>query len=96
VNVSVVRLILQSTSVSILALLPRCESFDRRVQLCKTGCAIGYRLNHGTEGSKGITLNPDGVPVSKVIAMQTTKDDKGNDGTNPVKDKDGNYVFEKP
>jgi basic amino acid/polyamine antiporter, APA family len=60
-----------------------------------TVIAIGYRLNHGAEGSKGITLNPDGVPVSKVIAMQTTKDDKGNDVTNPVKDKDGNYVFEK-
>ncbi len=60
-----------------------------------TVIAIGYRLNHGTEGSKGITLNPDGVPVSKVIAMATTKDDKGNDVTNPVKDKDGNYVFEK-
>ncbi len=59
-----------------------------------TVIAIGYRLNHG-EGSKGITLNPDGVPVSKVIAMQTTKDDKGNDVTNPAKDKDGNYVFEK-
>src|ERR1700720_4181584 len=59
-----------------------------------TVIAIGYRLNHG-EGSKGITLNPDGVPVTKVIAMQTTKDDKGNDVTNPVKDKDGNYVFEK-
>src|ERR1700732_1304215 len=59
-----------------------------------TVIAIGYRLNH-VEGSKGITLNPDGVPVSKVIAMQTTKDDKGNDVTNPVKDKDGNYVFEK-
>src|ERR1700738_3299486 len=59
-----------------------------------TVIAIGYRLNHG-EGSKGITLNPDGVPVSKVIAMQTTKDAKGNDVTNPVKDKDGNYVFEK-
>src|SRR5271157_658709 len=56
--------------------------------------AIAYRVNHG-EGSKAITLNPDGVPVSKVIAMQTTKDDKGNDVTNPVKDKDGNYVFEK-
>src|SRR3984957_12507422 len=40
--------------------------------------AIAYRANHG-EGSKGITLNPDGVPVSKVIAMTTTKDDKGND-----------------
>jgi basic amino acid/polyamine antiporter, APA family len=59
-----------------------------------TVIAIGYRLNHG-EGSKGITLNPDGVPVSKVIALKTTKDDKGNDVTNPVKDKDGNYVFEK-
>jgi APA family basic amino acid/polyamine antiporter len=56
--------------------------------------AIAYRANHG-EGSKGITLNPDGVPVSKVIAMTTTKDDKGNDVTNPTKDKDGNYVFEK-
>src|ERR1700757_3323730 len=42
-----------------------------------TVIAIGYRLNHGTEGSKGITLNPDGVPVSKVIATQTTKVDKG-------------------
>ena len=60
-----------------------------------TVIAIGYRLNHGTEGSKGITLNPDGVAVTKVIAMQTTKDDKGNDVTNPAKDKDGNYVFEK-
>src|ERR1700719_4536241 len=59
-----------------------------------TVIAIGYRLNHG-EGSKAITLNPDGVPVSKVIAMATTKDDKGNDVTNPVKDMDGNYVFEK-
>jgi APA family basic amino acid/polyamine antiporter len=59
-----------------------------------TVIAIGYRLNHG-EGSKGITLNPDGVPVSKVIATQTTKDDKGNDVTNPAKDKDGNYIFEK-
>jgi len=60
-----------------------------------TVIAIGYRINHGTEGSKGITLNPDGVPVTKVIATQTTKDDKGNDMTNPVKDKDGNYVYEK-
>jgi basic amino acid/polyamine antiporter, APA family len=59
-----------------------------------TVIAIGYRLNH-SEGSKGITLNPDGVPVTKVIATATTKDDKGNDVTNPVKDKDGNYVFEK-
>ena len=60
-----------------------------------TVIAIAYRANHGTEGSKGITLNPDGVPVSKVIATETTKDDKGNDVTNPKKDKDGNYVFEK-
>ncbi|MBV8641164.1 MAG: APC family permease, partial [Verrucomicrobia bacterium] len=60
-----------------------------------TVIAIGYRLNHGTEGAKGITLNPDGVPITKVIATQTTKDDKGNDVTNPVKDKDGNYVYEK-
>src|ERR1700736_2976763 len=59
-----------------------------------TVIAIAYRVNH-VEGSKGITLNPDGVPVSKVIAMTTTKDDKGNDVTNPKKDKDGNYVFEK-
>ena len=60
-----------------------------------TVIAIGYRLNHAAEGSKGITLNPDGVPVTKVIATQTTKDDKGNDVTSPVKDKDGNYVYEK-
>src|ERR1700730_5328832 len=59
-----------------------------------TVIAIGYRLNHG-EGAKDITLNPHGVPISKVIAMQTTKDAKGSDVTNPVKDKDGNYVFEK-
>jgi APA family basic amino acid/polyamine antiporter len=55
--------------------------------------AIAYRVNH-VEGSKGITMNPDGVPVSKVIAMETTKDDKGVESTNPKKDKDGNYVFE--
>ena len=30
-----------------------------------TVIAIGYRVNHGTEGSKGITLNPDGVPGSQ-------------------------------
>jgi len=60
-----------------------------------TVIAIAYRMNHGTEGAKGITLSPDGVPVSKVIAMETTKDDKGNDVTNPKKDKNGNYVFEK-
>ena len=56
--------------------------------------AIAYRANHG-EGSKGITLNPDGVPVAKVIATTTTKDDKGVETTSPTKDKDGNYVFEK-
>jgi basic amino acid/polyamine antiporter, APA family len=56
--------------------------------------AIAYRINH-VEGSKGITLNPDGVPVTQIIATQTTKDDKGNDVTNPVKDKDSNYVLEK-
>jgi amino acid transporter len=48
--------------------------------------AIGYRLNH-KEGSVGITLDPNGNAISSVIA-----NDK--DG-NPVKDKDGNFVFEK-
>src|SRR3984893_400547 len=56
--------------------------------------AIAYRVNH-VEGSKAITLNPDGVPISKVVATETTKDDKGVESTNPKKDKDGNYVFEK-
>ncbi|HET9377082.1 MAG TPA: APC family permease [Chthoniobacterales bacterium] len=56
--------------------------------------ALGYRFSHG-EGSKAVTLNPDGVPVTKVIAMTTTKDDKGVESTNPAKDKEGNYVFEK-
>ena len=56
--------------------------------------AIAYRMNH-VEGAKGITLNPDGVPISKVIAMETTKDDKGVESTAPKKDKDGNYIFEK-
>jgi basic amino acid/polyamine antiporter, APA family len=60
-----------------------------------TVIAIGYRINHSAEGSKGITLDPNGVPVSNVIATQTTKDDKGNSVTNAVKDKDGNWVFEK-
>ncbi len=59
-----------------------------------TVIAIAYRVNH-VEGSKGITLNPDGVPVTKVIATTTTKDDKGVESTAPTKDKDGNYVFEK-
>jgi APA family basic amino acid/polyamine antiporter len=56
--------------------------------------AIAYRVNH-VEGSKAITLNPDGVPVSTVIKMETTKDDKGVETTAPAKDKDGNYVSEK-
>lgn len=56
--------------------------------------AIAYRVNH-VEGSKAITLNPDGVPISKVIAMETNKDDKGVESTVPKKDKDGNYIFEK-
>ena len=60
-----------------------------------TVIAIGYRLNHSAEGAKGVTLNPDGFATTKVIATQTTKDDKGNDVTNPVRDKDGNFVFEK-
>src|SRR5208283_2592451 len=60
-----------------------------------TVIALGYRLNHSEEGAKGITLDPNGVPVSNVIAMQTTKDDKGNDVTPPMKDKDGNWIFEK-
>src|SRR5246500_3594512 len=59
-----------------------------------TVIAIAYRVNH-TEGSKGITLDPNGTPVSKVIATATTKDDKGVETTAPVKDKDGNFVFEK-
>src|SRR5258707_1839270 len=41
-----------------------------------TVIAIAYRVNH-VEGSKGITLNPDGVPVSKVIATETTRTTKG-------------------
>jgi basic amino acid/polyamine antiporter, APA family len=47
--------------------------------------AIAYRANH-PQGSTGFTLDPDGNPVDKVIAY-----DK--DG-NPIKDKNGNYVFE--
>ena len=60
-----------------------------------TVIAIGYRLNHSAEGANGVTLNPDGFATSNVIATQTTKDDKGNEVTNPVKDKDGNWVYEK-
>src|SRR2546430_13566839 len=48
--------------------------------------AVGYRLNH-TQGSVGITLDPNGAPISKVIA--TDKDGK------PVKDAQGNFVIAK-
>jgi amino acid transporter len=48
--------------------------------------AIGYRMNHH-QGSVGITLDPNGTPISKVIA--TDKDGM------PVKDAQGNFVFAK-
>jgi amino acid transporter len=48
--------------------------------------AIGYRLNH-PQGSVGITLAPDGSAITKVIAT-----DKAGA---PVKDAQGNFVFEK-
>src|SRR5215813_7582291 len=48
--------------------------------------AVGYRLNH-PQGSVGITLDPNGAPITKVIA--TDKDGK------PVKDAQGNFVFAK-
>src|SRR5438046_3768392 len=48
--------------------------------------AVGYRLNH-PQGSVGITLDPNGAPISKVIA--TDKDGK------PVKDAQGNFVIAK-
>jgi amino acid transporter len=48
--------------------------------------ALAYRANHPS-GTQGWTLDPDGNPVNQVIA-----NDK--DG-HPIKDKDGNYVFEK-
>ncbi len=50
-----------------------------------SGMAIAYRANH-PHGSAGYTLDPDGVAINKVIA-----NDK--DG-HPIKDKDGNYVYE--
>ncbi len=50
-----------------------------------SGMAIAYRANH-PHGSVGYTLDPDGVAINKVIA-----NDK--DG-HPIKDKDGNYVYE--
>src|SRR5260370_21227268 len=59
-----------------------------------TVIAIAYRVNH-VDGSKGITLNPDGVPVSKVIATETPKHDKGVETTPPKKSKGVSYVFEK-
>jgi amino acid transporter len=48
--------------------------------------AIGYRLNH-PQGSVGLTLDPSGTAISKVIA--TDKDGA------PVKDAQGNFVFAK-
>jgi amino acid transporter len=48
--------------------------------------AVGYRLNH-PQGAVGITLDPNGSPISKVIA--TDKDGK------PVKDAQGNFVIAK-
>ena len=48
--------------------------------------AVGYRLNH-PQGSVGITLDPNGSPITKVIA--TDKDGK------PVKDAQGNFVIAK-
>src|SRR2546426_10920869 len=48
--------------------------------------AVGYRLNH-PPGSVGITLDPNGAPVSELIA--TDKDGM------PVKDAQGNFVFAK-
>ncbi len=48
--------------------------------------AVGYRLNH-PQGSVGITLDPNGAPITKVIA--TDKDGK------PVKDAQGNFVIAK-
>src|SRR5258708_33313754 len=59
-----------------------------------TVIAIAYRVNH-SEGYKGITVDSNGTRVSKVIVTSTTKDDKGVETTGPVKDKDGNFVFEK-
>jgi APA family basic amino acid/polyamine antiporter len=48
--------------------------------------AVGYRLNH-PQGSVGITLDPNGSAITKVIAMD--KDGK------PVKDAQGNFVMAK-
>lgn len=46
--------------------------------------ALAYRVNH-PQGSVGYTLNPDGVPTNKVIAL-----DK--DG-NPMKNASGHYIY---
>jgi APA family basic amino acid/polyamine antiporter len=48
--------------------------------------AVGYRLNH-PQGAVGITLDPNGSAITKVIAMD--KDGK------PVKDAQGNFVMAK-
>src|SRR5215475_4338727 len=48
--------------------------------------AIGYRLNH-PQRSVGITLDPNGAPITKVIA--TDKDEA------PMKDAQNNFVFAK-
>jgi amino acid transporter len=48
--------------------------------------AIGYRLNH-PQGSVGLTLDPNGTVISKVLA--TDKDGA------PVKDAQGNFTFAK-
>src|SRR5262249_14084078 len=48
--------------------------------------AIGYRLNH-PQGSVGLTLDPNGAPISTVIA--TDKDG------NAVKDAQGNFTMAK-
>ncbi len=48
--------------------------------------AVGYRLNH-PQGSVGITLDPNGTPITKVLA--TDKDGK------PVKDAQGNFQIAK-
>jgi amino acid transporter len=48
--------------------------------------AIGYRMSH-PQGSPGITLDPNGAPITTVIA--TDKDGK------PVKDAQGNFVMAK-
>jgi APA family basic amino acid/polyamine antiporter len=48
--------------------------------------AVGYRMSH-PQGSVGITLDPNGAPISTVIAMD--KDGK------PVKDAKGDFVMAK-